>query len=158
MAKAEKDYEELLRLFNKNKVRYCIVGAYALAFYAQPRYTKDMDILVEPAIKNARRIIKSLNDFGFESLRLTEKDFSRKNRIIQLGYEPLRVDILTSIEGCSFKEVWQNKKTSRYGRQRAFFIGIDELIKNKKASKRKQDRVDLDILLQSRKTKSTKPK
>lgn len=150
MAKAEKDYEGLLRLFNKNKVRYCIVGAYALAFYATPRYTKDMDILVEPVVGNGRRIIRSLNEFGFKSLRLTEKDFSRKNRIVQLGYEPLRVDILTSIDGCSFKEVWKNKRTSRYGRQKAFFIGRDELIKNKKASKRKQDKVDLGILLQGR--------
>jgi hypothetical protein len=151
MAKVEKDYEELLRLFNKNKVRYCIVGAYALAFYARPRYTKDMDILVEPAIENAARIIRSLQEFGFKSLALTEKDFSQQNRIIQLGYEPLRVDILTSIEGCSFKEVWRNKITFRYGRQKAFFIGIGELIKNKKSSNRKQDKVDLDILLQSQK-------
>ena len=153
MAKVEKDYEELLKLFNKNKVRYCIVGAYAVAFYARPRYTKDIDILVEPAIENAARIIRSLQEFGFKSLGLTEKDFSQKNRIIQLGYEPLRVDILTSIEGCSFKDVWKNKKTSRYGRQKAFFIGIEELIKNKKASKRKQDKVDLSILLQSQKAK-----
>jgi len=151
MAKVEKDYEELLRLFNKNKVRYCIVGAYALAFYARPRYTKDMDILVEPAIENAARIIRSLQEFGFKSLALTEKDFSQQNRIIQLGYEPLRVDILTSIEGCSFKEVWRNKITFRYGRQKAFFIGIGELIKNKKSSNSKQDKVDLDILLQSQK-------
>jgi hypothetical protein len=151
MAKVEKDYEELLRLFNKNKVRYCIVGAYALAFYARPRYTKDMDILVEPAIENAARIIRSLQEFGFKSSALTEKDFSQQNRIIQLGYEPLRVDILTSIEGCSFKEVWRNKITFRYGRQKAFFIGIGELIKNKKSSNRKQDKVDLDILLQSQK-------
>lgn len=152
--KVEKDYEELLKLFNKNKVRYCIVGAYAVAFYARPRFTKDIDILVEPEIKNAHRIIKSLGEFGFESLRLTEKDFSQENKIIQLGYEPLRADILTSIEGCGFKEVWENKRTSRYGRQKVFFIGINELIKNKIASKRKQDKVDLDILLQSRSNKS----
>jgi hypothetical protein len=153
MAKVEKDYEELLKLFNKNKVRYCIVGAYAFAFYAKPRYTKDMDILIEPSITNACQIIKSLNEFGFESLRLTEKDFSRKNRIIQLGYEPLRVDILTSIQGCTFKEVWKNRRTANYGKQKAFFIGIGELINNKKASRRQQDKLDLAILLQSQKLK-----
>jgi len=153
VARVEKDYAGLLKLFNKNKVRYCIVGAYAVAFYARPRYTKDIDILVEPEIKNALRIIRSLQEFGFKSLGLTEKDFSQKNRIIQLGYEPLRIDILTSIDGCTFKEVWKNKKTSRYGRQKVFFIGIAELIKNKKASKRKQDKVDLDILLQGQKSK-----
>lgn len=156
--KVEKDYEELLKLFNKNKVRYCIIGAYAVAFYAEPRYTKDMDILVEPDIENARKIIKSLNEFGFKSLGLTERDFSQKRKIIQLGYEPVRVDIITSIEGCSFNEVWKGKTSGAYGRQKVYFIGIDELIKNKKASRRKQDKVDLDILLSIRKRKRGRPK
>ena len=145
--KTEKDYEELLKLFNKNKVRYCIVGAFAVALYARPRYTKDMDVLVEPSIENARRIVKSLNEFGFRSLGLREEDFSQENKIIQLGYEPVRVDIITSIGGCDFKQVWENRKVSSYGKEKVFFIGIDELIKNKKASGRKQDEVDLDILL-----------
>ncbi len=149
--KVEKDYEELLKLFNKNKVRYCIIGAYAVALYAKPRYTKDIDILVEPEIKNARRIIKSLYEFGFKNLGLTEKDVSLKDKIIQLGYEPLRIDILTSIEGLSFREVWKNKTASFYGKQRVFFIGINELIKNKKALKRRQDKLDLDLLLKVRK-------
>jgi hypothetical protein len=148
--KVEKDYEDLLKLFNKNKVRYCIVGAYAVGLYAKPRYTKDMDILVEPDIKNARRIVKALNEFGFGSLRLAEEDFSQENKIIQLGYEPLRVDILTSIGGCDFRQAWRNKRVSRYGTEKVFFIGINELIRNKKASKRKQDKVDLEILLRSK--------
>ena len=80
--KTEKDFEELLKLFNKNKVKYCIVGAYAVAFYAEPRYTKDMDIFVEPDKDNARRIIKSLEEFGFKSLTLKEKDFIRKRKNI----------------------------------------------------------------------------
>lgn len=156
MVGVEKDYEELLRLLNKNKVRYCIIGAYAVAFYAKPRYTKDIDILVEPDMRNAHRIVKALGEFGFKSLGLTEKDFGQKNKIIQLGYEPVRVDILTSIEGCSFREVWKNKRTSRYGRQKVFFIGIDELIKNKEASNRKLDKVDLDSLLSNKKKHSLK--
>ena len=145
--KTEQDYEELLRLFNKNKVRYCIIGAYAVAFYAKPRYTKDLDLFVEPDIENGKRILKALNEFGFKSLRLSEKDFAQKDKIIQLGYEPVRVDFVTSIQGCSFKQVWKNKITGFYGRQKVFFIGINELIKNKKISKRKQDQADLDILL-----------
>jgi hypothetical protein len=152
--KIEKDYEELLKLFNKNRVRYCIIGAFAVAFYAQPRYTKDMDILVEPEIANARRIIKSLNEFGFKNVGLSEKDFAKERKIIQLGYEPVRVDIITSLEGCSFKEVWRNRRVSRYGKEKVSFIGINQLIKNKKASKRKQDKVDLEILLKARKRKS----
>ena len=149
--RAEKDYEELLKLFNKNKVRYCIVGAYAVAYYVKPRYTKDIDILVEPTVKNARRIIKALNEFGFKELGLTQEDFSQKDKIIQLGYEPVRIDILTSIGGCSFKEAWKDKKAFQFGKQKVFFIGLDELIKNKKASERKQDKADLEILLLAKK-------
>lgn len=151
--KVEKDYEELLRLFNRNKVRYCIIGAYAVAFYAKPRYTKDLDLLVEPDIENSKRIVKALKEFGFESLKLSEKDFSQKGKIIQLGYEPVRIDIITSIQGCSFKQVWKNRTSGIYGKEKVFFIGINELIKNKKISKRKQDKVDLDILLLVRRRK-----
>lgn len=145
--KTEKDFEELLRLFNKNKVKYCIVGAYAVAFYAEPRYTKDMDIFVEPNKDNARRIIKSLAEFGFKSLTLEEKDLIQKGKIIQLGYEPVRIDLITSIEGCDFKEVWKNRTIGSYGKQKVLFIGLNELIKNKKKSGRKQDSVDISILM-----------
>lgn len=149
--KVEKDFEELLELFNKNNVKYCIVGAYAVALYARPRYTKDMDILVEASRENSSKIIKSLDEFGFKNIGLQVRDFSEENKVVQLGYEPVRVDIITSIGGCSFKEAWRNKKVSRYGKQKVFFIGIDELIKNKAASKRSQDKVDLDILLKEKK-------
>lgn len=145
--KVEKDYEELLKLFNKNKVKYCLIGAYAVAFYAKPRYTKDIDILVNPDKENACRIIKALNEFGFRKLGLTEEDFSKEDKIIQLGYEPVRVDILTSIKGSNFEEIWQNRKVSKFGSQKVFFIGIKELIKNKKLSERKQDKADLEVLL-----------
>jgi len=123
------------------------VGAYAVAFYAKPRYTKDMDIFVEPDKDNAHRIIKSLAEFGFKSLALEEKDLIRKGKIIQLGYEPVRIDLITSIEGSDFQEVWKNRAIGTYGKQKAFFIGFDELIKNKKKSSRKQDSVDAHILI-----------
>ena len=144
--KVEKDYEDLLRLFNKNKVRYCIIGAYAVAFYARPRYTKDIDILIEPDIENGEKIINALNEFGFKSRELSAKDFSKKGRIIQLGYEPVRVDIITSIPKINFKEIWRNKKISKYGDEKIFFIGRKDLIKIKKISGREQDKVDLKIL------------
>jgi len=149
--KVEKDYEELLELFNRHKVKYCIVGAYAVAFYAKPRYTKDIDILVEPSIENAERIVKALVDFGFGSLDLTKKDFCQKGKIIQLGYEPVKVDIMTSLQGCNFKEVWKSKTLGTYGKQKVFFMGLDNMIKNKKVSRRKQDRIDLDLLLLAKK-------
>ena len=143
----QKDYEELLKLFNKNRVKYCVIGAYAVAFYSIPQYSKDMDILVEPSSENAKRIVKSLVEFGFKSLGLKESDFSHKGKIIQLGYEPVRIDIITSIAGCSFKEAWQEKTVGKYGRQKVFFIGKKALIKSKLALGRKQDKADIDLLL-----------
>ena len=147
--RVERDYEDLLRLFNKNKVKYFIIGAYAVAFYARPRYTKDIDILVEPDIKNGERIIKALKEFGFKSLKLSAKDFAKKGRIIQLGYEPIGVDIITSIPKTNFKEMWRNKKRSKYGDERVFFIGQKDLIKIKKLSGREQDKVDVKILIKN---------
>lgn len=148
--KVEKDYEDLLRLFNKNKVKYFIIGAYAVAFYARPRYTKDIDILVEPDIRNGERIIKALREFGFKSLKLSAKDFAKKGRIIQLGYEPIRVDIITSIPRVNFKEMWKNKIRSKYGDEKVFFIGQKDLIKIKKISGREQDKIDIKILTKNR--------
>ena len=144
--KVEKDYEDLLKLFNKNKVKYCIIGAYAVAFYGRPRYTKDMDILIEPEVKNAEKIVNALNEFGFKNRGLQAKDFTKKSRIIQLGYEPIRVDIITSILRVNFEDIWKNKEKGVYGSQKVFFIALKDLIKIKKISNRKQDQADLDIL------------
>ena len=160
----EKDYEDLLGLLNKNRVRYCIVGAYALAVYSHPRYTKDLDILIEANRENAKRLPhrgcpdplketlmrgtdESFKRMRFKSLKLSEKDFIKKGRIIQLGYEPLRVDFLTSIEGVDFNDVWKGRTMRKYGRYKVAYIGRQQLITNKKAAARKQDRADLNHLL-----------
>jgi hypothetical protein len=142
----EKDYEEFLRLLNKHKVKYCIVGAYALAFYATPRYTKDMDVFMEQSRDNARKVIKVLHEFGFADLKLTEEDLMEPKAIIQLGYEPLRIDLVTSIDGCSFERTWKNRTKGKYGHENIFFIGFKELIRNKRASNRKKDLADLEML------------
>jgi len=142
----EKDFEEFLKLLNKHRVKYCVVGAYAVGLYAEPRYTKDLDLLIEPTSENGEKIINALKDFGFESLGLTAADFAKEKEIIQLGYEPVRIDLITSIDGCSFNEIWQNKKQEQYGQEKVFVIGLDELIKSKQAANRPQDKVDLKKL------------
>lgn len=142
----QRDYEDLLRLFNRHKVKYCVVGSFAVAFYALPRYTKDIDLLVEASAENASNIVKALNEFGFGSLKLTETDFIKEGNVIQLGFEPVRIDILTSLPGLKFGDIWKGKKSGKYGRQKTFFIGLNELIKNKKSSLRKQDIIDLESL------------
>jgi len=145
--KVEKDFEELLGLFNKHKVKYCIAGAYAVGFYGHPRYTKDLDIFVEPSFENGRKIIEALAEFGFASLNLRAEDFLDPHSIVQLGYEPVRVDLIASLRGCSFAVAWKNRKKGIYGGQKVYFLGLSELMRNKKIVSRPQDRADLARLV-----------
>lgn len=145
--RVEKDFVELLELFNKNKVKYCIIGAFAVGFWGYPRYTKDIDIIVEPTVENAKKIMLALKGFGVVITDLSEDDFSQEHKIIQLGVEPVRIDILTSIEGLNFHDIWENKKTGDYGNQKVFFMGRDELIKSKKKANRDSDKIDIGKLL-----------
>lgn len=144
--KVEKDYKELLELFNEHNVKYCIIGSFALAFYARPRYTKDLDILVEPTSQNARKILAALKDFGFGELDLTEQDFIEPGQVVQLGYEPVRIDLITSITGLDFVKIWKNRSSRRFGNIDVFFIGLKEFIESKKKADRLQDRADLELL------------
>ena len=149
--KVEKDYEEFLSLLNRHKVKYCIVGAFAVAFYAKPRYTKDLDILIEPSEENAHRVYDVLKEFGFGSLNLSRKDLSQKGNILQLGYEPVRIDILTEIEGLEFEQIWRNRAEGKYGSEKVNFISLDDLIKTKKLSDRLSDKLDVELLEKSKK-------
>jgi hypothetical protein len=144
-----KRYEEFLALLNRHDVRYCIVGSYALAFHAKPRYTKDLDILIEASGDNAENLLRALNDFGFGSLALSSTDFAEENNIIQLGYEPVRIDILTTLQGMAFSDIWQNRVQGPYGNQTANYIDRKHLIESKQISNRTQDKADLELLLQS---------
>ena len=145
--KTEKDYEEFLTLLNQHDVRYCIIGSYALAFHAKPRYTKDLDILIEASNDNAEKLIKVLEAFGFGSLDLSASDFTDENNIIQLGYEPVRIDILTSLKGLVFSDIWASRVQGSYGNQTVNYIDRRHLIKSKQLSNRTQDKADLELLL-----------
>jgi len=151
--KVEKDYKEFLSLLNKHNVKYCIIGAFAVAFYVKPRYTKDIDILVEPSKDNAQKILKVLEEFGFGELSLSLEDLMREGNILQLGYEPLRIDLLNKLEGFQFQDIWQSKTTGDYGSEKVYFIGLDDLIKNKKMSGRPSDKVDIELLEKIKKEK-----
>jgi len=144
--KVEKDYQEFLKLLNKHKVKYCVVGSYAVAFYARPRYTKDLDIFIEPSLANAQKIMKALAEFGFGKLDISPEDLATPGIIIQLGYEPIRIDLLTSLRGVNFKEIWDNRKMGKFGQIKVSFISLKDLIKTKKASGRLADQADLEIL------------
>jgi hypothetical protein len=141
-----KDFEELFACLNAHGVKAVIVGAYAVAFHGKPRFTKDIDILVEPTGDNADRLLAALADFGFGSLGLTQDDFVAPGRIVQLGYPPNRVDLITAIDGVDFDSAWRGRVAGRYGATDVLYLGRDELIHNKSASGRPQDLLDIAAL------------
>ena len=142
-----KDFEEFFASFNKAGVKYLIVGGYAFALHAHPRYTGNMDVFVQSSEQNAHRIMQALADFGFTVDSPSWRDFTAPGRVVQLGQPPLRIDILTAIAGVAFDEAWPRMVTSHYGAQPVFFISKDDLIANKQASGRKQDLLDLESLV-----------
>lgn len=140
------DFRDLLALFNSHKVEYVIVGGYALAFHGAPRFTGDIDIFINPAPLNADRILAALDEFGFGSLDLVQDDFTQPHNVIQLGVPPVRVDILTSISGVSWDEVWTGKDPGMYGKVPVHYIGLEAFTSNKRATGRNKDLADLDAL------------
>ena len=142
----QQDFRELLALFNKHEVDYVIVGAYALAFHGVPRYTGDLDILVRPQPANAERIIQALHEFGFGSVGLTAADFEVEGKVIQLGFSPIRIDIMTSITGISWEQARAGSTTGSFGDLTVPYIGKAEFISNKRALGRKRDLADLEAL------------
>lgn len=123
-----------------------IVGGYAVGFHGHPRYTGDLDIWLLPEKENASRIVRAINTFGFGALGISEKDLCTEGMIIQLGYPPLRIDLLTSIDGVNFNECYPNRKTTEIDGLLINFISYEDLIKNKKASGRYQDLGDIENL------------
>ena len=108
------DFSDLLNLFNANNVKYLIIGGYAVIQYAEPRYTKDLDIWVSVDIDNAAVVYKALKEFGAPLVGLTEADFSEEGFFYQMGRPPMRVDILMGIPGVSFDQAWQQRRGSRF--------------------------------------------
>jgi hypothetical protein len=143
----EKDFKEFIELLNCNKVKYLVVGGFAFALHAKARFTKDIDIFVEASEENGLKIMNTLKQFGFGDIGLTGKDFQEPDQIVQLGYSPMRIDIITSISGVQFENAWENKVVGNYGGVPCFFISKDDLVKNKQASGRSQDIADLKVLL-----------
>jgi len=142
----QKDFKELLELFNVHKVEYLIVGAYALAFHGAPRFTGDIDLLVKADSDNAKRILDALHKFGFGSLNLSEDDFISPDNEIQLGVPPVRVDIMTSLTGVGWEKAQANKVDGNYGNTATYFISKGDFIANKRALGRKKDLADLEAL------------
>jgi len=141
-----KDFKEFVELLIKNNVEYLVVGGYAVGIHGYPRYTGDLDIWLNPTPENARKILVCVNEFGFASFKLTEEDFTKENNVIQLGYPPLRIDLLTQIDGVTFEECIKNLKEVTIEGVKINFIGYNELLKNKQQSGRLADINDIERL------------
>ena len=142
----QKDFKELLELFNGHNVEYMIVGAYALAYHGAPRFTGDIDIFIHPSPENAQKILSALADFGFGSMNLKIEDFKNPNSVVQLGVPPVRIDIITSITGVDWEEADKGKIEGLYGDVPVYFLGREQYIANKRAVGRKKDLADIESL------------
>jgi hypothetical protein len=141
-----KDFKQFIELLNKNKVKYLVVGGYALAFHGFPRYTKDIDFWVWVNEENAKNLVKTLKQFGFSSLDLKEDDFLNPGYVVQLGRPPGRIDLLTSVTGLDFEECYESRVHIEIQGSEIDFIDLENFKKNKKAVGRHQDLADLENL------------
>lgn len=142
------EFKELLNLLANNNCRYLIVGGYAVMKYSEPRFTKDLDLLIATDSANANAIYKTLREFGAPLKGLTEKDFTQPGHFYKMGRPPLRVDILMSIPGVDFQTAWERRETQSVDGVNMHFIAKTDLIAAKKAAGRPQDLVDVGVLEQ----------
>ena len=140
------DFKEFIQSLNDNGVRYLVVGGYAVAQHGHPRYTKDMDIWIDMTEENAAKVVRALDQFGFASLGLKAGDFLEADQIIQLGYPPSRIDILTTLLGVKFSDCYPVRVSIEMDGVSVNFIDLENLKKNKKATGRHQDLADLENL------------
>ena len=141
-----KDFKEFIELLNVHNVRYLVVGGYAVAFHGYPRYTKDLDVWVELSPENADNLMKTLEAFGFGSLGLKKEDFLEDDQIIQLGYPPNRIDILTTLKGIEFEDCYRERIEVEIKGVKIHFINLENLKRNKRSTGRPQDLADAENL------------
>lgn len=145
--RVEKDFEEFLIFLNKYKVKYCIIGGFAVAYHGRPRYTEDIDILVYPTKENSKRVKLAMKEFGIGVSDLEDDYFATKGNFYQIGVAPVMIHIVNDITGVDLNVVFRKRVKSKYGKTTAYFIGIDELIKNKLSTGRFLDKTDAEILI-----------
>lgn len=139
----QKDLREFLELLNSTSVNYVVVGGYAVAYHGSPRFTGDIDCLVELSTENAERLIEVINRFGFADLDIQRSDFLNPDSVVQLGVPPNRIDLLTAIDGVTFDEVWRTRVTGQLDGLPVCFISKELLLQNKRAAGRAKDLADV---------------
>jgi predicted nucleotidyltransferase len=141
-------FTELLQMLNGHSVEFLIVGGYAVVKYTEPRFTKDLDVWIRNTPENAERVYSALAEFGapLEADGLTARDFASPDLTYQIGRPPLRVDVITRIDGVVFQDAWAKKIGGKLAGLDVYFIGLDDLIRNKEASGRWSDVEHLKLL------------
>jgi hypothetical protein len=137
------DFKDMLSCLRDEKVDFIVVGAYALAAHGFPRATGDIDIWVRSDAENAQKIMRALAKFGAPVFELSVDDFTAPDRIIQLGVEPCRIDLLTGVDGLNFDEAWQKKVSVSIGELMLYVLSKVDLLRNKLATGRDKDRGDI---------------
>ena len=140
------DYEDLFKTLNSYKIKYLVIGAHAVMFYTEPRFTKDLDLWIPSALNSPKRVYEALKKFGAPLKGMTPEDFQDPKMIFQIGVAPVRIDILVDLPGLSEEEAWKHRVRSRYGKSSINILGLAELIKTKKMTARPQDKLDLTRL------------
>ncbi len=144
--KLPSDFREYLKLLNDHKVKYLLVGGYAVGYHGYPRATNDIDIWIEKSIDNADKVIEVIKEFGFNVPELQSKLFLQKKNIIRMGKEPMRIEIILNIDGVDFEKSYKKKITAKIDGINVNIINLTDLRKNKKASGRLKDLADLQYL------------
>lgn len=143
----DRDFSEFVASFIARDVRFLIVGGYALAAHGVPRATGHLDAWVWVGDDNPERVLTALTDFGFGDVGLSVGDFDRPDSVVQLGYPPLRIDVITSIDGLEFGDAWPRRVVHDVDGMPVPFIGLDDLIANKFATGRTKDLADAEVLI-----------
>jgi hypothetical protein len=143
--KIHPDFSDFVAALIRRRVEFVIVGAFDLAFLGCPRYTGDLDIWIRPDAPNAQGTIRALEDFGLESLGVSEQDIL-SGKIIQIGCPPVRIDLLTLLDGLSADEIWESRQEGPLGGHAVNYLGKAAFIKNKRAAGRPKDLADIAAL------------
>jgi hypothetical protein len=141
-----RDWTEFLSALIARRVRFVLVGGHAVAAHGEPRLTEDLDVFVDPTAPNASRLRLALEDFGFGALAPGIEELAAPDKIFMLGRKPWRIDILTGIDGVTFREAWATKVEADFIAKPLYVIGRDALIANKRAAARDKDLLDVALL------------
>jgi hypothetical protein len=140
------DFKEFLKLLKEHEVRYLLIGGYAVGYHGYARATEDMDIWVAIDPENADKLVSALRAFGFDHPDLNSALFLKENKILRMGYPPIRLEITTTISGVKFADCFKKKIVDTLDGVQVNLIDLQSLKENKKASARPKDIADLDKL------------